>query len=268
MSDKRALKILFDKYWSPSKGWQNNVLSVEDFEYAKKAGVMFDDVSFSHDEIVQNALEQCNSVTKTQVVDSFLSSLSTRRLDLRSALSSFACGCNLPLHKFTPHENSKTCAICSEIQTQISVDLNVLNFERNKFGGVRHLRPSYINLDIFLFSKTVSPKPTQSDVEILKSIIASLSGLKSNSISDAEKALKNSLQGNKNERVNIIATMGYCGILNIPSYESFYKSYIPVRERVRSSYSKSDWPFPADLWRPIYGLDQEAIQYWFGEYIS
>lgn len=268
MSDKRALKILFDKYWSSTKGWQNNILSAEDFECAKKAGVMFDDVSFNHDEIVQKALEQCNSISKAQVVESFLSSLSTRRLELRSALSSFACGCNLPLHKFTPQENNIICSVCSEIHTNKSVDLNILNFERNKFGGVRHLRPTYINLDISLFSKMVVPKPTKSDVEILKSIIASLAALTSNKISDAEKAIKNSMQGNKNERVNIIATMGYCGILNIPNYEPFYKSYISVSERAHSNYSKSDWPFPADLWLPVYGLNQEAIQYWFGAYIS
>lgn len=92
MTDKRALKILFDKYWSPVKGWQRNTVPEEDFEYAKTMGVMFDDISLNHDEIIQRAIAQCNSITKTQVVDAFLSSLSTRRLELRSALGSFACG--------------------------------------------------------------------------------------------------------------------------------------------------------------------------------
>lgn len=209
MSDERALKILFEKYWSPAKGWQKNAVSEEDFEYAKAMGVMFDDISLNHDEIIQRAIAQCNSISKTQVVDSFLSSLSTRRLDHRSALGSFACGYKLPLHKFETQEGSVACSICSEVSAANLIDLNVLNFERHKFGGVRHLQPSYIYLDLSLFSKIVLPKPTDFDVEIIKNILASLAGLTEGKLSDTEKAIKDSIKGNKNERVHIITIMGY-----------------------------------------------------------
>ncbi|MDR7091913.1 hypothetical protein [Cellvibrio fibrivorans] len=268
MTEKRALKILFDKYWSPAKGWQRNSVPEEDFEFAKTMGVMFDDISLNHDEIIQRAIAQCNSIAKTQVVDAFLSSLSTRRLDLRSALGSFACGYKLPLHKFITQEGSVTCSICSEVSAANLIDLNVLNFERHKFGGVRHLQPSYIYLDLSLFSKVILPKSTDFDVKIIENILDSLAGLTEGKLSDAEKAIKNSIKGNKNERAQIITTMGYCGILNVPDYESLYKSYTPCSEREYSAYSKSDWPFPADLWLPKYGLNQDAIQFWFGEYLS
>jgi hypothetical protein len=114
----------------------------------------------------------------------------------------------------------------------------------------------------------IVPKPTKSDVEILQSVLDSLIDITEGKLSDAEKAIKNCIKGNKNERESIIATMGYCGILNIPNYENFHKSYIAWSERAHSDYAKSDWPFPADLWLPKYGLNQEAVQFWFGAYIS
>jgi hypothetical protein len=268
MSDKRALKILFNKYWSSAKGWQRNIISEEDFEYAKKMGIMFDDVSLNHDEIIQKAIEQCGSISKNQVVDAFISSLSTRRLDHRSALGSFACGCKLPLHQFESSDQSKTCAICSELPFSKNIDLNVLNFERNKFGGVRHLQPNYIFLDISLFSKLEVQKPTKKDVEILVNILSSLNSTTEGKLSDAEKSIGTVIKGNQNERRGILTIFGYCGILNIPSYDSFYESYIPYNERRYSNYAKSDWPFPTDLWLPKCGLNQEAIRFWFGSYIG
>lgn len=231
-------------------------------------GVMFDDISLNHDEIIQRAISQCNSISKAQVVDAFLSSLSTKRLEIRSALGSFACGYKLPLHKFKIQDGSVSCSTCCEVSAEKIIDLNILNFERHKFGGVRHLWPSYIYLDLSLFSKLVLPKPTDFDVEIINNILNSLIGLAEGKLSDAEKAIKGSIKGSKNERERIIATMGYCGILDVPDYKSFYDSYTPCSAREHSAYAKSDWPFPADLWLPKYGLNQDAIQFWFGEYIG
>ena len=40
--DRRALKVLFETYWTPA-GWrdeQSRPISLDDFEYAKRAGVM------------------------------------------------------------------------------------------------------------------------------------------------------------------------------------------------------------------------------------
>jgi len=42
MPDPKALRILFSQYWSGS-GWTRGPISDEDFEYARRAGVMFYD---------------------------------------------------------------------------------------------------------------------------------------------------------------------------------------------------------------------------------
>lgn len=270
MNEKKALKILFDKYWAPSSGWQRSELTASDFEFAKEAGVMFDDVVMGHDEVVSKAYDAIQKAKKEQVVNAFISSLSTRRLDHRSALGSYASGKNMPLHTFDNArvECSKSCDVCAEYPRKDKIDLNVLNFERHKFGGVRHLFPVYIWLDLWLFDRVEELIPSEEDVKILANALDALKSIKGNKLSDAQKALQGIFKANKNEREHFVAVMGYCGILKIPNYRPFYVSYIPSRDREQSNYSKSDWPFPSDLWRPEFGLDDASLEFWFGGYSS
>ena len=94
--DKRAKKILFNTYWSKN-GWKENTEqypSSEDFIYAKEKGLMFDPFSISHDDCVKKIVQLGKTITTDQVAKAFLSSLSTRRLDWRSAIASYSnAGC-------------------------------------------------------------------------------------------------------------------------------------------------------------------------------
>lgn len=113
-ADARALRILFDTYWS-SDGWRDDKSRStrrDDLEYAKRAGVMFDSVVLSHDEIVKRATSAVGVVDRHRVADAFVLSLSSRRLDIRSALGSFSV-----LQHFRRHgasSNSGQCTICGE----------------------------------------------------------------------------------------------------------------------------------------------------------
>jgi hypothetical protein len=52
MVDERARQILFQTYSSPA-GWKENAsIAPADFDYARRAGFMFDAVHLSHDDIV------------------------------------------------------------------------------------------------------------------------------------------------------------------------------------------------------------------------
>lgn len=87
----------------------------------------------------------------------FLSSLSERRLDWRSGIASYYIAKLITPHKYTPvesgysYEDGKivsvpcTCGVCRDLkygltghENYINSDLNVLNFERMKWGGIRH----------------------------------------------------------------------------------------------------------------------------------
>ena len=114
--DKRALKILFDAYWSPS-GWNRGEprLSTEDFEYAKAQRAMFDPVTPTHDEAISRLRAAVERLKLHQVADGFLASLSTRRLEWRSALGSYSVARWMPEHEATAR--SRPCSRCSNARS-------------------------------------------------------------------------------------------------------------------------------------------------------
>ncbi|MDG9670606.1 hypothetical protein ONV78_22905 [Hahella sp. CR1] len=262
--DKSATDILINTHWS-SSGWKKNKPTHEEFEYAKSKGVMFDPVVISHDEIVKNAVKAIDSVNKELVIKAFISSLTSRRLDLRSALPSYASGIKLPQHTISADKDGH-CLICSEYDSSEPIDLNVLNFERVKFGGVRHLKPVYIWLDLQLFTNESIPEPTSKDIDLLKKLIDEISHLIEGNLSSVEKSLKLP-RSNKDERRGLISTLGYCGILKVPGYPCFHEEYIESCNRDESRQIRSDWPFPTGLWKPKYGVNEKSVKFWFSDYL-
>src|SRR6476661_9797781 len=97
--DKKALKILFDRYWS-SAGWKADTarsnIAPEDLAYAINAGYMFLPEHVTHNDVVRRVIAIRDTVTTYEVSQAFLASLSTRRLDLRSALGTFAVAYHFP----------------------------------------------------------------------------------------------------------------------------------------------------------------------------
>jgi hypothetical protein len=135
--DKRATKILMNTYWS-SAGWRDEPkVSSEDLAYAKSQRVMFDPVRFSHNEVADAAFQAVAAITQAEVVSAFIASLSSRRLDLRSGLGSYAVGRHFQRHRAKTSFGRKPCVYCGLYPVE-DVDLSILNFERLKWGGIRH----------------------------------------------------------------------------------------------------------------------------------
>lgn len=136
-----ARRPLMDTFWSP-KGWRSPPKwpAPDVFRCAVEAGVMFAQSRVqNHDGWVAAAREAATGVSPSEVSDAFVASLSNRRLDLRSALGSLAVARRLPEHSFVPVRASVVCAVCG-LSGRDEQDLNVLNFERFKWGGVRRGR--------------------------------------------------------------------------------------------------------------------------------
>src|SRR5260370_1957874 len=173
--DRRALKVLFDTYWT-SAGWRDErsrSTPPDDLEYAKQAGVMFDPIRVSHDDIVKRAIAAVRGVKRQVVADGFVVSLSSRRLDLRSALGSFAVFQHIAKHS-APHDR-EPCPVCGQYSDRKQQhDLNVLNFERLKWGGVRHHQPLYARMDLDLSRKLTRFNPTPGDVAVFKGVLKAI----------------------------------------------------------------------------------------------
>jgi len=82
---------------------------------AVAAGVMFTEPrTLDHDGWISAARQAAAALTAREVGDAFLASLTSRRMDLRSALASYALTHNLPEHSFTEWREWSWSAGCGQ----------------------------------------------------------------------------------------------------------------------------------------------------------
>lgn len=261
--DKRALGILTDMFWSPA-GWKREpTVSPEDFAYAKAQGLMFDPVSWSHDQAVSKAIDAVSRTSKEAVARAFLSSLQSRRLDLRSALGSYAVGRHLKPHPKVSSGTSPSCRHCGGCDTAVG-DLNLLNFERMRWGGVRHDHPGYIAFDLGVFVSLGEVGSAADGIAILRSILAAAGSLPSGArLGDLERAIAGMLPSNSAERRTLIGILGFGGILIDPARPDYRTGFVPIIDREPTPWHKDDWPYPVQWWNGSCGVNWAAVDEWF-----
>lgn len=273
--DKKAKQILFRTYWK--NGWidtKDRTIKKEDFEYAKSKGLMFEPFTIHHDKCIEEILFLYKKISSPKIYKAFLSSLSTRRLDLRSALSSYFFAQKFEKHKHTsvisgtsyedekPKFHSYTCKVCRDVQYGVigydnyeNEDLNVLNFERIKWGGVRHGEILYTLFDLQQFEKEEIKEPTEEDIDIFKSILKVIETSDADDYpSKLEIRLKDIFKSNKAERQTLIEILAAIDILKPQSFDR------PIR-------GKNDWTF-VEYWRGEDKYDKEAVSKYFGEFFK
>lgn len=265
--DKRALKILFDTYWS-SKGWKRVPdTPLADLDYANEAGMMFPARRLSHNDAVQRVAELRALIQPLQVGAAFIASLSGNQLAQRSALGSYSVALNMPTHSFTtrPGWNSFSCSICGAYELKGEHDLNVLNFERHKWGGVRHADPYYIAFDLDRFISEPNDAPSELDKNLLNEVFEAVASLQADAKrSDLLQAVKPIVPGNESQRRAFIGILGFAGVISVPSHSGFLKEYTDFKDRRDTPWVKDDWPYPIRWWRGGDGIDRDAVDFWFG----
>jgi hypothetical protein len=243
--DKKAKKILFDIYWSP-KGWileKNRKIDPIDFEYAKSKGIMFDSFSISKSELIDKLKEITNRISIQEVSNAFLCSLTTRQLELRSAIASYANALRIV--------NGEKIKRWDLQENYMNEDLNVLNFERLKWGGVRHSQALYNYLDLLLFNETNIAAPKKEDAEIFRGILREIeASAKGEYPSKLRDRLKNIFKSTKDERSNMLEILGCSQILKPGSYD-------------RPTTGRNDWNF-VEYWRGEDKYNSEAVFFYFG----
>lgn len=277
MLDTKARSILFNTYWN-AKGWNKiRTLSDADFDYAKNKGFMFDSKFCTHDEVMEWIKSAHKAIKLRDVINAFVASFSTRRLDYRSALGSFVFAQHFPIHMLKSSPNSVfpsgavNCHLCgfTEPNNPVQLDLNVMNFERHKWGGVRHDQPVYAALDLELFNKLPPAEPTYEDWQIMNAIIDLCASLPSAATpNDLEKALSGVFKSNKAERCSVIEILNLAGVLQPKEHSGYLKTFRPENERAYTNHSKNDWGYPARWWCGADGVNAEAINYYFGSNVK
>ncbi|UXH80168.1 hypothetical protein [Roseateles amylovorans] len=261
--DKRALKILFDTYWSKD-GWRSGARcpAEADFAFAKAQGVMFDPISPTHDESIERARAAAARLTPQAVGDAFVASLSTRRLDWRSALGSYCMARRVPTH---PATDGVICNVCGLYTSGEEEDLNVYNFERLKWGGVRHAYPVYAALDLELLLREPLPSPTSEDVALLRKILAAIDSAPAGTTSAMlHRKLPASLKANKAERDALIGMLGHCGALSTAAHPGHRAGFVRYVDRATPPRHFVDMPYPVSWWKRSDGIEPSSVQEFFG----
>lgn len=263
--DKRALKILFDAFWSPG-GWKpptKQGASSEGLAYAKSKRLMFDPIELDHTQTLNQLSNLVKRLNRRKVADAFLASLSTRRLDWRSALGSYAVFQHLPTHSARTDEHR--CHVCGFYLRERVQDLNVLNFERFKWGGVRHDQVAYAALDLGLFLESAVPTPTAEDIQLFRTMLSAVRAAPSNATSASlHSHFAKALKSNKAERDVIVAILGFCGVLGTPAHPGFSDAFVPIKQRELPDRHFVDMPYPACWWRGEAGINQSRLIEYFG----
>jgi hypothetical protein len=225
---------------------------------------MFDPIRLSHDDIVKRAIAAVRRIERQAVADAFIVSLSSRQLELRSALGSFAVLQHIPRHA-EPRQRD-ACQVCGEYKRAAEEqDLNVLNFERFKWGGVRHDQPLYACMDLELFQRLPRATPTVADVTIFKDVLKAIEVAPQKTSSAAlEKRLAKPLKSSKSERDTVVGILGYCGILATAEHPGYMHRFVPWSDRELPTRRFVDMAYPACWWQRSDGVNREALAYWFG----
>ena len=173
-----ALRPLMETFWSP-QGWRSDRAwpDPEVMRQAVAAGVMFARPRLlDHDGWVKAARDAASGLTAAEVGEAFLASLTSRRLDLRSALGSYAVARFLPEHDIIIAPHDYRCALCGQDGPGMSgpVDMNVLSFERFKWGGVRRDNLTYVAFDLEQFAVAPRLAPTPADIAAGQELIGAL----------------------------------------------------------------------------------------------
>ena len=262
MARDKALQILFNTYWS-RKGWKHEpTVPLEDYVYARNAGYMFEPVKLDHDDVIKWLKISFSAASLEEVSDAFVASLSIRRLELRSALGSFAIARNFPDHAY--QGEGAICTVCGIFKNPNKpYDLSQSNFERHKWGGVLHDQPDYAAFDLGQFAKLERVKPTQRDFDILRRIVETARNCDSLAKPrDLEKRLVDILDSNKAEREILLEILAYCGVLQPSNRPGYFDSFVNYSER-RDPPGNRYWTYPVCWWRGVNGINQEALAYYF-----
>lgn len=242
--DKKAKRILFNTYWS-AKGWKDErIITPEDFNYAKSKGLMFDNITISTQDLILKLKKLLKDLKIETVVDAFLCSLTNKRLDWRSGIASYI-NVKLVLSEKRIPSSGNNYVYNNE-------DINVLNFERIKWAGVRHSDLLYNYLDLSILNKENIPNPTEADKKMFLNILRCINNSEAREYpSKLRDRLKSVFPSSKDQRHTLIDILGCCEILQPMNFD-------------RPVSSRHDWSF-VECWRGEDKYNKENLEMIFGK---
>ncbi|MGW7683663.1 hypothetical protein ACWGID_23200 [Kribbella sp. NPDC054772] len=257
-----SIQPLIDTFWSAA-GWRESPdwPADQDLRAAVQRGVMFPEpVVLSHDGWVATAQAAVGHVSLMEAEAAFVASLTSRRLDLRSVLASFLIARGLPDHGFTASTRGRQCAVCGLYSESAAEDLNVLNFERFKWGGVRRDNINYVAFDLQQFRLAPRLEPTAEDIRLGRTVLETLNDLPPDITASQAAAQLGFVKGNKAEREVLLDILGICGVLDTDDHPGFAREFVPWSARDLPSQRFVERAYPACWWKAAAGVNAGAAK--------
>lgn len=275
-----GLKTLFDLY----KRWDEVSVSEERITRAKEKGYIFDYPEYeTHADTLNRIHRILAQIDPKDIANAFLFSLSTRKLEYRSALGSYYYAAAIPKHEFMNSHNetlaaaANHCYLCgwsawTTLDKDIRFGYNIYNFERFKYGGsvIGSTRLNYALFDLEQFIKLPKVIPTDEDKKIFADILSCVERLnskdKAGKLRDTIRKAK-IIKSNKNEISVLLGELGICGILAskvFPSYDVYFANEYE-RDPVEHT---NDFAYPVNRWHARDGINAEKLIEVFGEDFS
>lgn len=195
-----------------------------------------------------------------EVGAAFLTSLASHRLDLRSALGSFAVARHLPAHSYSPFQGR--CRVCGLSSSQ-DADRNVMSFERFKWAGVRRDDLTYVALDLKLFRQAPHLPLGKGDLVLGRRLLDAIASV---SPDDTAPKLARSLtfiKGNKDERRVLLEILAVAGVLEAPEHPGYRERFVDMSRREHTDAHFEDSTYPLWWWRGHHGVNVDAVSEWF-----
>lgn len=233
---------------------------------AVRAGVMFPAPQIlDHDGWVQAAQQGAAAVTARDVGEAFLASLTSCRMDLRSALASYALIRHLPDHPYTERQGGVRCAVCGIGQARDGTaepeDLN--SFSQARFGwGGSPGGTTYAAFDLEQFGRAPRLEPTAADVSLGQEIIDYLRQLPPKTTAAQAAHGMTMVPGTRDQRNVLMEILGICGILHCPGHPGYADAFVPDWK------AGTDWPaqrfafgvYPVWWWKAEGGISQDSLR--------
>lgn len=258
-------------------------LAEEQRSLAKEQGYLFDYPKYeTHEEALKRNHQLVEQTDPRDVANAFLFSLSTRKLEYRSALGSYYYAKAVSNHDLMNGNNetgtganaSCHCYYCgwsawkkAPGKYEQGTALNEFNYQRYKYGGIQHTRLNYALFDLEQFAKLPKVVSTEEDRQIFGRILAGVGQLNH---SDKVGKLRDWIikaklfRTNQSEVSVLLNILGICGILAGPKYPAYEEYFANEYERAPVEHN-NDFAYPVNRWRAMDGVNAQRVEEIFGE---
>ena len=228
----------------------------------------------SHDELVSLAVDSAAKLTPSAVASAFAASLTTRRLDWRSAFGSYAAVRHLRPHSY---EHAKLdggqCAVCGLAKSPSFDPTRLATLRATQRRLIRFASVAYAAFDLSTFGDLEVSPPTDADRSALRDLLDGLRGLTSaDRLRNLDGAIRGTFKSNKGERRYVLEALGIAGVLapkDLPSYfDAWVRDYDRETTFATSHHYARDTAWPLQCWTGTDGVNEARVRFWFGELID